>query len=477
MHRLMPPRPNIIVLLLDTARAQNFSCYGYDRPTSPHIAAIAHEGVIYEQAIATGCWSLPSQVSLLTGMFPTKHGAHELHLSYAHHYPLLPEVLRAAGYSTLGVSTNSWMTDEFGVTHGFDQYLKLWQLWRTLPDTVSSGPRMHLAKVLNRLYWRYLFPRRNRARDLHRHIRTLLARTPEPFFLYAVYWDMHLPYTPRSPHTTRWLPSEVDARRVQQVNRNHLTYLTDQTSMSEEDFVILRALYDSALASIDEEIGMFVAALRQQGLLDRTLLIITSDHGENIGEHGLMSHAYSLHDTLIRVPLIIRYPECFPAGQRVAQQVQLTDLFPTVLDVLQLDVPEVRQELQGVSLLAPLADVPEQRLAYAEMLAPHPSMIALNRRSGLPEDTPHPAFDRALRCLRTRDTKLIWASDGNHALYDLHQDPYETVNRFTTDPERATTLLEILEAWHPPNGVSLLAPTPTMNNDIRQRLRDLGYLA
>jgi arylsulfatase A-like enzyme len=261
------------------------------------------------------------------------------------------------------------------------------------------------------------------------------------------------------------------------VNRNHLTYLTDQTSMSEEDFVILRALYDSALASIDEEIGMFVAALRQQGLLDRTLLIITSDHGENIGEHGLMSHAYSLHDTLIRVPLIIRYPECFPAGQRVAQQVQLTDLFPTVLDVLQLDVPEVRQELQGVSLLAPLADVPEQRLAYAEMLAPHPSMIALNRRSGLPEDTPHPAFDRALRCLRTRDTKLIWASDGNHALYDLHQDPYETVNRFTTDPERATTLLEILEAWHPPNGVSLLAPTPTMNNDIRQRLRDLGYLA
>ncbi|GIX49038.1 MAG: hypothetical protein KatS3mg131_3249 [Candidatus Tectimicrobiota bacterium] len=90
----MAARPNVIVLLIDTARAQSFSAYGYERPTSPHFDALAREGVLYEQAIAPGCWSLPSQVSLLTGLFPSKHGAHELHLSYAHAYPLLPEVLR-----------------------------------------------------------------------------------------------------------------------------------------------------------------------------------------------------------------------------------------------------------------------------------------------------------------------------------------------------------------------------------------------
>src|SRR5438128_7496764 len=107
----MPHTPNIIILLLDTARAQSFSGYGYPRPTSPHIDALAAESVVYEQAIAPGCWSLPSQVSLLTGMFPAKHGAHELHLSYAHGYAMLPEVLHEADYHTLGISPNRRIWD------------------------------------------------------------------------------------------------------------------------------------------------------------------------------------------------------------------------------------------------------------------------------------------------------------------------------------------------------------------------------
>jgi arylsulfatase A-like enzyme len=205
------------------------------------------------------------------------------------------------------------------------------------------------------------------------------------------------------------------------------------------------------------------------------VLIVTSDHGENIGDHGLMSHAYSLHDTLIRVPLIMRYPEVFAGGLRIAQQVQLTDIFPTLLDVLQLDVPGVRQELQGLSLVA--ADLPEPRLAYAEMLAPHPSIAALNRRSGTPEETPRPALDRALRCLRTPDVKMIWASNGAHALYDLRRDPHETTNRLAAEPQLAATLLKALEAWQPPAGAPLASPTPVMEQDVQQRLRDLGYLA
>jgi arylsulfatase A-like enzyme len=265
--------------------------------------------------------------------------------------------------------------------------------------------------------------------------------------------------------------------QARQVNRDPLKYLTGQMPMSEEDFAMLQACYDGALASLDAEIGALVAWLRQRGMLDRTLLIITSDHGENIGDHGLMSHAYSLHDTLIHVPLIVRYPELFPPGQRVTQQVQLTDLFPTVLDVLGLDVPHVRQELQGVSLLAPTPDTAEERLAYAEMLAPHPSVASLNRRTGTPEQTPRPAIDRALRCLRTPATKVIWASDGNHALYDLRRDPRETTNLYTQKPQRATEYLDLLEAGNPLVGAPPLPPAPPMDADMRQRLRDLGYLA
>src|SRR5205823_4194106 len=229
---------------------------------------------------------------------------------------------------------------------------------------------------------RHIFPRRNRAQHVNRHIRTLLAQMPEPFFLYAIYWDMHLPYAAQDQHAARWLPPGVALHQARRVKRDPWQYLTGHTPMSEEDFAVLRACYDGALASIDAEIGALVAWLRQRGMLDHTMLIITSDHVENIGDHGLMSHAYSLHDTLIHVPLIVRYPELFPPGQRVTQQVQLTDLFPTVLDMLGLDVPRVRQELQGASLLAPPPDTAEERLAYAEMLAPHPSVASLNRRTG-----------------------------------------------------------------------------------------------
>ncbi len=472
----MPQRPNVLIVVIDTARAQNLSCYGYGRHTSPHIDTVATQGVLYDQAISTGCWSLPSQLSLLTGLFPSKHGAHELHLSYAHPYPTLPEVLRDAGYTTLGVSPNSWMSDEFGATFGFDTYLKLWQYWPTMPAADGHAhARFPWTHRLNRLYSRYIFPRRNRARHITQHISRLLTTAPEPFFLYAIYWDMHLPYYAQAPHAMQWLPPGVNARQARLVNRNHLTYLTGQTAMTEEDFAILQACYDSALATVDAEIGALMALLRQRRLLENTLLMITSDHGENIGDHGLMSHAYSLHDTIIRVPLIIRYPACFPQGQRVTSQVQLTDLFPTILDVLELERSDVRRELQGASLLAPQPGV-EERLAYAEMLAPHPSMRALNRRAGLPEKTPRPEYDRALRCIRTPEKKFVWASNGQHALYDLQQDPHETINRFAEEPEMAAALEQTLMTWKPPDGVPLSARLPDIAPDVRQRLRDLGYI-
>ncbi|MEE8301307.1 MAG: sulfatase [Candidatus Tectomicrobia bacterium] len=469
----MPQRPNVIILMLDTARAQNFSCYGYERPTSPNIDAIAAEGVIYEQAIAPGCWSLPSQVSLLSGMFPIKHGAHELHLQYDQSYPLLPEILREAGYRTLGISPNSWMSDEFGVTRGFDTYLKLWQYWHTMP---ANTPQPFLARKVNQLYSRHVFPRRNRARHVNGHALKHLATTPEPFFLYAIYWDIHLPYHPRDSHATRWLPAGVTPDQARRVNRSNLRYFAGQVPMSDDDFDVLRACYDGALATVDEEVGRLVAYLRQRDLLDRTVLIITSDHGENLGEHGLMSHAYSLHDTLIHVPLIIRYPECFSPGQRVTHQVQLTDIVPTVLDAAKIEVPHVSQELQGESLLGLVPDNSEERLAYAEMLAPHPSMQTVNRRAGFPEDTPRPAYDRALRCLRTPDYKLIWASDDQHALYDLHADPHETINCFADEPKLAAEMMETLQAWKPPDGTPLRQSAPNFDHALRQRLRDLGYI-
>ncbi len=472
----MSSTPNILILLLDTARAQSFTHYGYHRPTTPHWEALAAESVVYDQAIAPGCWSLPAQVALLTGLFPSTHGAHELHRAYAHAYPMLPEVLREAGYHTFGISPNSWMSDEFGVTHGFEHYTKLWQYRATAPASPRTGLTGRLETQLNRWYSRHVFPHRNRATHVNRHLRARLVDTPEPFFGYVIYWDTHLPYAASDRHAARWLPPGVTVAQARRVNRDPWRYITGALPMSEEDFGLLQACYDAALASLDDEIGALMAWLRQRHILDRTLLIVTSDHGENIGDHGLMSHAYSLHDTLLHVPLLVRYPALFPPGQRVTHQVQLTDLFPTVLDVAGLASPSVRQPLQGLSLLQPPPTPDDERLAYAEMLGPHPAMASLNRRTGASEHTPRPGLDRALRCVRTPTSKFIWASDGAHMLYDLQHDPYETTNLVTCEPQRAASYLALLEHWRPPAGTPSSAPPP-MDEDVRQRLRALGYLA
>lgn len=473
----MPHVPNILILLLDTARAQSFSSYGYPQPTTPAFEALAAESVVYEQAIAPACWSLPSQVSLLTGLFPSTHGAHELHRTYTHAYPMLPEVLRDAGYHTFGISPNSWMSDEFGVTHGFECYSRLWQYRPQAPAPTGPGWGAWLDRRLNRWYGRYLFPRRNRATHVNRHLQTLLTDMPEPFFGYVIYWDMHLPYAASPPQLARWLPPGVTLAQAAAVNRDPWRFITGDLTMTDEAFTILRACYHAALASLDEALGALLAWMRRRDLLERTLLIVTSDHGENIGDHGLMSHAYSLHDTLLHVPLLVRYPPLFPPGQRVSQQVQLTDLFPTLLDAVQLDVPTIRQPLQGVSLLPlPAASAPS-RPAYAEMLGPHPSMAALNRRTGAPEHTPRPRLDRALRCVRTPTSKFIWASDGQHALYDVQQDPDETTNRLDHEPQLAGTYLAQVEAWQPRLGTPSAVPPPPIDDEVRQRLRALGYLA
>ncbi|MGE3536306.1 MAG: sulfatase [Candidatus Tectimicrobiota bacterium] len=471
----MPRLPNVLLLVLDTARAQSFSGYGYTRKTTPHMDALAAESVVYEQAIAPGCWSLPAQVSLLTGLFPSTHGAHELHRAYTHAYPLLPEVLREQGYHTLGVSPNSWMSDEFGVTHGFEHYVKLWQYRHQAPASPAGrGWLSRLDRRLNRWYARRIFPYRNQAWHVNHHVRTLLAQVAEPFFMYAIYWDTHLPYAAPDTYLAPWLPRHMTLRQAQAINRDPWRYITGQVAMAEEDLQGLRSCYDAALASLDSEIGRLLDWLRQRRMLEHTLLIITSDHGENLGEHGLMSHAYSLHDTLLHVPLLVRYPACFPPGQRVQQQVQLTDLFPTILDVLGLALPHVRRPLQGHSLLPPVCAPPAPRLAYAEMLGPQPAIASLNRRVGAPETTPRPALDRALRCVRTPDIKCIWASDGAHELYRLRCDPGETRNLFATEPALAREYLSLLQNWQPasPTGV----PLPPMDDDVRQRLQALGYL-
>lgn len=493
-----PTTPNIILIVVDTARADHLSCYGYARPTTPNIDRIAAEGVLYENAIAPAPWTLPSHASLFTGLYASRHGVHGRHHVLSDRHPTLQGWLAQQGYQTLGISNNSWISASFGFHRGFHTFIQLWQYFQTSTDMAgfkralegSNGQRSAgnvwqifrqgnpLLNVVNGVYGRFFRRRYSGARRTKTElIKWLSTRrlAKQPFYVFINYLEPHLEYKP--PRSFDMLHAEDKATARDMLKRDQIRlaweYIAGVGGVTSEEFHTLRALYDGELSYVDHRIGELCDYLETCGLLDDTLLIITSDHGENIGEHDLMDHQYCLYDTLLRIPLIIRYPRRFPPGIVVDTHVNLVDLFPTIMDVLGAENNPVRAELQGGSLVPD--SLRPRPFAVAEYLTPQPSIEALTRK--YPAGRAHVLkYDRTLRAIRSEDFKLIVASDGQDELYDLGDDPDELTNVIDRRPGDAVLLRAMLDEWlasfKPSTPDEGLVPDPA----ILRRLEDLGYL-
>jgi arylsulfatase A-like enzyme len=499
-------RPNIIVILIDTLRADHLSSYGYARQTSPCIDRIAERGVLYDHAISPAAWTPPAHASLFTGTYPSRHGVDRSHLVLNPELTPLPEALRRHGYRTFGISSNYFLSRETRFDRGFDRFTQTWQLVQTEEAKIRLGNRdekMALGvespngatqqgglpnayrHALNALYTRLTQTLRrsfhaydNGAWRVNHQVRRWMSdwkRAEQPFFAFLHYMDPHIRYEAPRRYYTMHLPAGMDHQRIRKVNQEPSRYLAGRIEMNEEDFVILRGLYDGEVSYVDYCVGQVYTMLQEAGVLRNTLLIITSDHGENLGEHHLMSHSYCLYDTLLHVPLIICAPTEFPSGQRISQQVQTLDLFPTILTMAGMQDADAWHQVQGQSLFPADLRGETSRLAIAEYLEPQPSLPALRKRfPGF--DGSH--YDRALRTVRTSDTKYIWASDGRDEFYDLSKDPQEEHNLITTEAERASQLRVSLDKWL---GSFKHADQCGEDADFDQltikRLEELGYLA
>lgn len=464
----MPPRkPNILLIVLESTRASHLSCYGYSRQTTPNLDRLAEEGVLYEHAISVAPWTLPSHASLFTGLHTSQHGATFDHPRLGDQFLTLATVLRQHGYHTAAFSTNPWVDKPLGFDQGFETFrmAKRSMEWlaplfpnETFPEKVFRAvldPWYPASRQNNRLMKKWIESVRNGDR---------------PFFAYTLYFDPHYPLRPRQPYAAEFLGPAY--RRWWRINKDPDRYMAGAARISDDDFEILKGLYDSRIASMDDTIGSFLEFLRHSGLLDNTLVFVIADHGENLGEHGLMSHQYSLHETLIHVPLIIRYPERFTPGRRFSGLVQSTEIFTTVLDVLGIDRNDLATEARGRSLVPEMLS--EQALPYviSEYLAPN-----LERMRRLYSGTDLSRYDRTLRAIRTETHKLIWASDGRHELYDLATDPGEESNLIDDRPELLTELSAQMQDWSQAIQVSEVAEsTHEMEEVVVARLRDLGYL-
>jgi arylsulfatase A-like enzyme len=478
-------QPNILLLVMDSARADHLSCYGYHRPTTPNLARIASEGTLYENAFSAAVWTVPSHASFFTGLYPSGHGLYGRNLKLRPDIPTLAEFLQQRGYETAVFTANALVGPSTGLARGFQRHTDVRNLvqteksggWRqrvnALYRRLYYGPRPHRHTWYDNGAWRLNF-------DLRRWIQSWQKRGEErPFFLFANYMEPHLRYEPPRAYRQAFL-TPAQQQQWRRVNQNAWHYMSGAATLDDDDRATLTALYDAELAYLDMRLGQIETFLRRQGLLDDTLLIITADHGENLGDHGLMDHQYCVYDSLARVPLIIRYPARFPVGRRVADLVQTIDLFPTLAGLV--DEAGARAlPVQGQSLLPEMLASSPREYVVTEYLAPQ---LHSFRREGItlesaPDSLDNDFFTRRLRALRTRDYKYIWASDGRHELYDLRADPGELWNVIHEPRQQATAvaLADQLQQWvvtHTSDNTSHHADP--LDETIIRHLAALGYI-
>jgi arylsulfatase A-like enzyme len=304
-----PQRPNVVIYLVDALRADRLGVYGCERPLSPRLDDMAAEGITFTDVTAQSSWTKAAVASIFTGIWPREHGVNGPDDRLPDHLITLPEILSAAGYRSGAVVANAYVGKPFGFARGFDSF-------------------------------EYLEHGQGRSEDVHDRIVQWFDRRHDddaPFFLYIHTIDPHAPYAPPRPYIETFAPEVVDPTvgRVEIVRGLVLGSVEPSEDLGRD----LRALYDAEVAANDAMLGRLIDLLEDQGELDDTLLIFTSDHGEAFGEHGTWTHGLDLYREVLDIPLVVRLPGAAAAGQRIESPVQHIDLLPSILASCGIDAP------------------------------------------------------------------------------------------------------------------------------------------
>ena len=399
--------PNVLLLVLDTVRAQDMSLYGYIRPTTPNIDARARSGVTFNRVVAPSPWTLPSHASLFSGRFH-----HDIiwkqPIPWAQ--PTLTETLAQHGYVTGGFAANLYYCIEyFGLDRGFQHYEDYPRSWQMIVSA-SWAPRRIANRVRKFLRLEDRDFVRKTAADVNRGFLDWVEQTNGlPFFAFLNYIDAHDPYYPPQPFDRRFTEPGIRARHRLGVTGHRYTG---------EEVRALRNSYDGAIAYIDHEIGSLLTELERRGVLDNTIVIITSDHGEEFNEHGVMGHSMSLYLPSLNVPLVILSPSRVPRDIRIDQPVSLLDVPATILDLIGLDSHNL------------ISGLPLTRL-WTEGDSTISSSIILSEALAKQDFTPPPSYPihhGLMRSLVVDNLHYIQDGLGREELFDIVADPWEQVD-------------------------------------------------
>ena len=337
--------PNVLLIILDTVRAANTSTYGYERETTPNLTRIANTGIRFEHAFSTSPWTLPAHGSLFTGRYPHDLAA-DWEVPLGDTYPTIAEILVEAGYHTCAASANhDYGTAEVGLARGFvrfdDHSLALGEVLRGTPLTLAVTRSRFLRRLL---LGEDIFGRRRAPAITDGALECFDAAGGRPAFVFLNYYEAHRPYRPPPPFRARFVGEGegLDPRIVRNATPG-------DHELVEKTVWAVNA-YDGAIAYLDDQIGALMDSLEARGHLDDTLVLITSDHGEEFGEHRVFDHGNTLYRQALEVPLVLSWPDRLPAATVVAPPVSLVSIPATILDLIGLPAAP---SFEGTSL-APL---------------------------------------------------------------------------------------------------------------------------
>ena len=453
------PGPNIILITLDTTRADHLGCYGYGPKTSPFLDSLAAKGTLYEDAYTTATWTLPAHTSLFTGMMPTVHGVGYSNFFVSPSLQTLAELLRDKGYTTGGFIGGPFLISDFNINQGFEYYDE--QL-----DPHSTLKRLALFRAASMALRSNLWNTdgQRRADEINGQLFPYLdwLKGRGSFFLFVNYFDPHEPYDPPAIARRELGIQTSMSGHIRQYFIDKSTGVArhrDGTLMTAEEFRQLQSLYDGEIRFLDDQLSLLWRKLESNGLLENTIVILTGDHGESIGEHQFLDHGHTLYQEQVRIPMIVLGPDRWDGGHRFSAPVEITDIFPTVLRFAGITPPE---GIQGRTLRTLLDKDMFVRTVLAELDAdPHPR---------------YKAFNRSLRMILQARTKLLEPSAGPPELYDLIQDPGELNNAASGKAEAADQLRRQMNDHFRVFGTMRHQGKGEMDPETREKLKALGYI-
>lgn len=437
------PRYNIVFILVDALRADHVSCYGYFRKTTPNIDSFSKEGVLFENCITQGWYTLPSHASLFTSKYVPSHNVTEKETRLPESEVTLAEILKTYGYETAAFTGGIFFDPAYGLGQGFDTYyVKTLESQKKFPFHLGKSNEI-IPKALD---W-------------------IENNKNKNFFIFIHSYDLFLPCQLPATFENIFDPEyQGIAKELLQRPRLHLsknsrgTYFSgkktdniEEIALNQKDIRHIAANYDAGILFSDVFVGVLLKKIKELNLEENTIIILTADHGTDLLEHKTL-HLYMDgigYDEVLRVPLIIKYPGSKAPGKRIKTQVQLIDLMPTILEAVHIPI---NKEAQGKSLLP--------------LLKKGKDITGFN-------DCVFSGWGRVL-IARSREWKLIY-SRGAYELYNLREDPHELRNLAGMRPAVLVELIRKLFPWATETKMGDFDNTIELSSDLTEKLKKAGY--